>query len=341
MPERVMGRRWGVTALLVAGLLVAGGCSVDRGDDAAAEETPTSLAATTPPTDESGEPLTQVTLPDPEVLGGSCGAVTYTPPSAVEPFDAELCRPAGAEARDVGIVLVHGGGGIGGDLTGMTAWSEAYVAAGYTTLSIDYDLFDPGIESPVFPRPEQNVKAAVQYLRGIAPSLGLDPDRILVHGQSAGARLGAVAFTTAGDERFEGRELWPGIDQRVNGFIGFYSTYDGTMQYDEQYYGGPRDDPDAEVRANWVAADSIVNAGRDGAINGPAAFFTGELDWTELAAQQEQLAEQVEAAGYAATSYVHPGGEHGYDSGPSGLTEGGLAAAFAITAWLDGLFPQD
>lgn len=339
--SRPRPRRLVALVSLVGFLAIAtGACSFEEGDDAAAE-IPTRLDGTTPPTDESGELLPPATLPDPAVLGGSCGAVTYTPPTAVEAFDAELCRPAGAEARDVGIVLVHGGGGIGGDLTGMTAWSEAYVAAGYTTLAIDYDLFDPGIESPVFPRPEQNVKAAVQYLRGIGPSLGLDPDRILVHGQSAGARLGAVAFVTAGDDLFEDGELWPGIDQRVNGFIGFYSTYDGTMQYDEQYYGGPRDDPDADIRASWVAADSIVNAGRDGAINGPAAFFTGELDWTELVDQQEQLADRVDAAGHPATSYVHPGGEHGYDSGPSGLTEGGLAAAFAITAWLDGLFPQD
>jgi acetyl esterase/lipase len=325
---------------LAAIAALASACSVDRGDDAAAEQVTTLPPASTPVTDEEGEVITPSTLPDPGVLGGMCGAVTYTPPMAAEAFDAELCRPPGAEARDVGIVLVHGGGGIGGDRTGMTAWAEAYVAAGYTTLSIDYLLFDPGYESPVFPRPEQNVKAAVQYLRGIGPGLGLDPDRILIHGQSAGARLGAVAFTTAGDDRFEDGELWVGIDQRVNGLVGFYSTYDGTMQYDGQYYGGARDDLDPDVRANWVAADAIVNAGRDGAVHGPAAFFTGELDWSELAVQQEELAERVRAAGYVATSYVHPGGEHGYDSGPSGLTEGGQAAAFAITAWLDGQFPQ-
>jgi acetyl esterase/lipase len=332
--------RAGLAAALVVAALVAVGCSVDQGDDAAAEQVTTPTPATTPATDEQGELISPSTLPDPGVLGGTCGAVTYTPPTAVEAFGAELCRPPGAEARDVGIVLVHGGGGIGGDRTGMTAWAEAYVAAGYTTLSIDYLLFDPGVESPVFPRPEQNVKAAVQYLRGIGPGLGLDPDRILIHGQSAGARLGAVAFTTAGDDRFEDGELWVGVDQRVNGLIGFYSTYDGTMQYDDQYYGGSRDDADPEVRANWVAADSIVNAGEDGAINGPAAFFTGELDWSELAVQQDELAERVRDAGYIATSYVHPFGEHGYDAGTSGLTEGGQAAAFAITAWLDGQFPQ-
>jgi acetyl esterase/lipase len=181
----------------------------------------------------------------------------------------------------------------------------------------------------------------VQYLRGLSASIGLDSDRIVVHGASAGARLGAVAFTTSGDARFDGDELWEGISDEVNAFVGFYSTYDASMQYDSQYYGGPRDDTDPAVRANWVAADSIVNAGRAGAVHGPAAMFTGELDWSELAMQQEQLATEVRQAGYEANTYVHPGGDHGYDAGPGGLTEGGAAAAFFLVTWLDQVFPQN
>jgi acetyl esterase/lipase len=282
-----------------------------------------------------------VTVRDPGVLGGECGQVTYTPPTAAEAFEGELCRPASPEARDVGIVLVHGGGGIAGDHTAMTAWAEQYVASGYTTLAIDYRLFTVGLESPVFPQPEQNVKAAVQYLRGTADTLGLDADRIVIHGASAGARLGAVAFTTAGDERFAGDELWEGIDDEVNAFVGYYTTYDGTMQYDEQYYGGPRDDEDPDVRANWMAADAIVNAADDDAVAGPVALFTGELDWSELAAQQELLATRVRDAGEEATTHVSSGGDHGYDASTTGLTSAGLEDAAFLAGWLDSMFPQD
>jgi acetyl esterase/lipase len=178
----------------------------------------------------------------------------------------------------------------------------------------------------------------VQFLRGSAPSLGLDPDRIVVHGASAGARIGAVAYTTPGDPLFAGGELWPGVPDHVDAFVGFYSTYDGSHQYDTQYYGGDRDDLDPAVRAGWSGADALANAAN---VVGPAAFFTGELDWAELATQQEQFAAAVEAAGYQASTFVADGGEHGYDSSPSGLTEGGLIASAFIMGWLDGLFPQD
>src|SRR6185503_13785002 len=108
----------------------------------------------------------------------------------------------------------------------------------------DYHLFWPGTrERPVFPRPEQDVKAAVQYLRGVARALGVRRDRLVVQGQSAGARIGAVAFTTPDDPWFSGpgpgSGLHAGLSSRVDAFIGFYHPYDGTMQFDDQYFGGP------------------------------------------------------------------------------------------------------
>jgi acetyl esterase/lipase len=331
------GRARAAGALAALALGVAA-CSYETGAEDREADTTASIGDDGPARTAPAAPA--ATVPDPGVLGGSCGSVTYTPPTATEPFSGELCRPASPEARDVGIILVHGGGGIAGDATAMTAWEDQYGAAGYTTLSIDYKLFDPGVQSPVFPQPEQNVKAAVQYLRGAADALGLDPERIVVHGASAGARLGAVAFTTAGNDRYAGSELWGDIDDTVDALIGYYSTYDGTMQYDSQYYGGPRDDPSADIRANWVAADSIVNAADPEAIHGPVALFTGALDWSELATQQDALAAEVQAAGYEANTHVSPGGEHGYDAGPTGLTPAGLEDAAFLVTWLDSVFPQ-
>lgn len=323
---------------IVVLLLLAGGtsaCSFTSGAEEPAAPRPSTAGG---PTDPATVPPS--TLPDPGVAAGTCALVTYTPPTAVEAFEAELCRPEAPVARDVGIVLVHGGGGVAGDHTAVGAWADAYRTAGFTTLAIDYLLFAPGADGPVFPRPEQNVKAAVQFLRGSATALDLDDHRIVVHGLSAGARLGAVAYTTAGAERFAGTELWPGIDDTVNAFVGFYSTYDGTMQYDRQYYGGLRDDPDPEVRTRWVAADSLVRAGDPETIAGPAALFTGELDWSELIVQQDELASRVRAAGHDAITSVSPSGEHGYDAGPAGLSEAGQIDAVTLVAWLDRQFPQ-
>ncbi len=267
---------------------------------------------------------------------GECRVVTYTPPTASRSQEGDLCRPS-SEARGVGVLLLHGGGGTSGDRGSVSAWADQYLDAGFVTFAIDYTLFAPGVDSPVFPQPEQNAKAAVQYLRGTASRTGIDPDSIVVQGFSAGARIGAVAHTTSGDDWFAGPELWPGIPDHVDAFVGFYSTYDGTMNNDPQYYGGLRDDPDPEVRRAWMRADSIANGRRS---SGPVALFTGELDWIELVGQQEALARAVREAGHEAHTSVALGAEHGYDSAGGTLTPQGLIDATFLVSWLDQLFAQ-
>ena len=149
------------------------------------------------------------------------------------------CAARRRTERDVAVVVVHGGSGIGGSYQGMRRWANRYLVEGYVTFLPEYHLFNPGGETPVFPRPEQNIKAAVQYLRGTGNALGIDKDRIVVQGQSAGSRIAAVAFTSPDDPWFAGPELYKGISDKVDGLIGFYHPYDGTMQYADQYFGGP------------------------------------------------------------------------------------------------------
>ena len=72
----------------------------------------------------------------------------------------------------------------------MKPWSNRLNTEGYVTFAVDYHLFSEGVGSPVFPLPEQNIKAAVQYLRGTANALGIRNDHIVVEGFSSGARLG-------------------------------------------------------------------------------------------------------------------------------------------------------
>jgi acetyl esterase/lipase len=294
------------------------------GDDSAATPTSTTIAT--------------VTLPDPEVGAGSCEMVVYTPPGAPERHEAELCVPTAATRRDVGIVLVHGGSGKFGDHNGVAPWAEAYTDEGYVTLAVTYHLFDLDDRSPVFPRPEQDIKAAVQFLRGSADALGLDPERILVQGLSAGARLGAVAFTTGNDPYFAGPSLWPDIPDHVNGFVGFYSTYDATLEDDGFYYGGERDDDDPEVRRRWAKADALANAGD---ATGPGVFFSGDDDWNVLITQMEQFVDALDEAGLEGQATVAEDGDHGFDQADGELTTSGEQALTGLLWWLDDRFPQD
>lgn len=277
-------------------------------------------------------------LPDPEVAPGTCKVVTYTPDTAKEPQKGELCRPA-ADQRDVAVMVVHGGSGIGGGYQGMRSWANRLTAEGYVVFLPDYHLFTPGGQSPVFPWPEQNIKAAVQYLRGTAKATGISRRNVVVQGMSAGARLGAVAYTTPNDEYFDGPELWPDISDAVDGFIGFYHTYDGSMQFSTQYYGGTDDSTTAAVRERWDRADAIANASD---VEGPALFITGSKDWDLIADHQDQFAVVVRDAGEDADTFVITGGSHGFDTGTTTrLSRLGEQAAGIVLVWLNDHFPQD
>jgi dienelactone hydrolase len=178
----------------------------------------------------------------------------------------------------------------------------------------------------------------VQFLRGTANAIGIRNDHIAVEGFSAGARLAAEAFTTGDDPYFAGVELWPLISDQVNALIGFYHPLDGSMQYQDQYYGGDDSSPNAAVQQRWDLADSLSHADR---AKGPALFLTGSEDWDLQIIQMAQFTQAMQAAGQEAGYLVVPGGGHGFDEGDGyRLSKLGEGSATAVLVFLNHSFPQ-
>jgi acetyl esterase/lipase len=332
-PRLLLGGIALVVVALVAGIV---GCGGDRTPTESASPVNRQVGAAVASTVGTTATTVPDVLADPGVGPGECKIVTYTPPTAKVPMGGELCRPK-ENQRDVAVMVVHGGSGISGSFDGMRRWANRYIAEGYVTFLPEYYLFGVGGESPVFPHPEQNIKAAVQYLRGTGNALGIDKDRIVVQGQSAGARVGAVAYTTPGDLLFAGPELYPDVPDTVNGFIGFYHPYDGTMQFADQYFGGSEFSTDVRVQTRLDKGDSLGHA--NDAV-GPAIFITGGDDWDIIDQQQEAFASALKANGHEAESYVIPGGGHGFDEGGQFLTQLGEKSAVLTLKWLNDNFPQ-
>lgn len=340
MPMSPRLRRVAALALAASVLAATAGCSDEGSDDAVGALPGGEVAAAG--IDEEGDaapsPPAPDVLPDPGVAPGRCETRTYTPPTASAPHDGLLCRPAEAQ-RDVAVVLVHGGGGVEGAPGSLTGWARRLNVEGYVTFQISYHLFsEHGEDEAVFPLPEQNVKAAVQYLRGTGNALGIDKDRIAVQGHSAGARLGAVAFTSPGDRYFAGPELWPAIPDDVNAFIGFYHPYDGTMMFSTTYFGGSEESDDPVVQLRWAQADSLADAEDADA---PALFVNGERDWDVIDDQQDEFAARLRADGQVARAVIIERGAHGFDLGGSRLTRLGEEAATHVLEFLNEVFPQD
>ncbi len=325
MPHRRFAPVFGTLAL-VALLAVAGFTVWPRDDDGSAP-------APAPATAGTAADLPEVAPPG--VAPGRCGVVVYTPPRATQPHEADLCRPRGATRGAV--VLVHGGGGYSGDRSTMQEWAAWYGEQGFVTLSVDYTLLGDGSPEPVYPRPERDLKAAVQWVRLQADRLGVDPQRILLHGSSAGARLAAQVLVTPGDSYFAGRDLWPGVADDAAGLIGFYGYYDGDTLEAERYYGGPDDDDDREVRRRWQEANSVARAAE---ATGPVLLFHGDVDGLITVAQTERFGAALAEVGADVTAYIVTDADHAFDGRFGDLTtETGQDAAAEIATWLDQRYP--
>ena len=87
------------------------------------------------------------------------------------------------------VVEIHGGGFMMGDIEMMDPWCQAVAAlCGAVVVSVGYRL------APEYPFPAgiEDCYAALCWTAGNAASLGVDPDRIAIAGQSAGGGLAAA-----------------------------------------------------------------------------------------------------------------------------------------------------
>ncbi|WP_132252505.1 alpha/beta hydrolase [Methylobacterium segetis] len=105
------------------------------------------------------------------------------------PLHARLYVPAGAEAApSAGLLFFHGGGFVAGDLDTHDGICRALTAAsGCRTVSVAYRLAP---EHP-FPAAVEDARASLAWVAAHAPALGIDPARLAVGGDSAGAGLAA------------------------------------------------------------------------------------------------------------------------------------------------------
>jgi acetyl esterase/lipase len=170
------------------------------------------------------------------------------------------------------VMFIHGGAWKVGSKSGYgTSWGPYLAERGYVVFAIDYRLSTP--TTPTWPQALLDCKAALQYLRGDAAALGVDPDRIAVGGDSAGGELSSMLALTQDWPAFANRypgDPFAGASTKVKAVIPAYAVFDmmawwrwtkigyptTALEYtslDELFGGSPMDVPGAYLEASPLA----------------------------------------------------------------------------------------
>jgi len=106
--------------------------------------------------------------------------------------------PRGSSQR-VGVLIVHGGGWQSGDSREFASLNRELAGRGYLVAAINYRL----APQYRFPAALEDARQAIAYLKTHAADLGLDGNRLVLLGRSAGGQLAMLA-AYAGDPAVRG-----------------------------------------------------------------------------------------------------------------------------------------
>ncbi|MFM1959426.1 MAG: hypothetical protein RL588_943 [Pseudomonadota bacterium] len=119
------------------------------------------------------------------------GDLAYAAPAPGTPASVHLLDlwPGATPLPAPVVVFVHGGTWMhGGKYAGTAKQARAFRSAGFAYATVNYRLLRHGPPQAA----AQDIARAVAFLRGEAKGCGLDPDRIILMGHSAGAHLAAL-----------------------------------------------------------------------------------------------------------------------------------------------------
>ena len=139
------------------------------------------------------------------------------------------------------IVAIHGGGWQIGGPIGYQHWGPYLANRGYAVYAISYRLSKPGQKT--FPEALHDVRAAIQFLKGRAGELRINPERIGVMGDSAGGHLAALVALAGDHPSFTGFKGGPhsNLSTKVKVAIPIYGVFDMYQQWQHDLETRPRD----------------------------------------------------------------------------------------------------
>jgi acetyl esterase len=245
-------------------------------------------------------------VPPPHPAQVAC-VVDRTVPSPAGDIAVRIYWPEGTPGPMPVVVFAHGGGFVFCDLDSHDELCRAMAnGIGAVVVSVDYRLAP---ESP-WPAAAEDVYAVADWATQQAGTLGADPGRLLVAGDSAGGNLAAVTALMARDRD------WPPIAGQLLVYPVIAADF-GTASY--QSYGEGYYNTAAAMAWYWDQyAPKLVDRSHPYASPlrarltdlPPAVVITAECD--PLSSEGEHYAKALVAAGVPAIHRNYAGAIHGF-----------------------------
>jgi len=214
----------------------------------------------------------------------------------------DLLMPASRQPVPV-IVFVLGSGWRATSRERLLPQLTFLAQAGYAVASIDYR----GSGEASFPDPQKDVMAAVRFLRANAGSFNIDPERIVLLGNSAGGHLAFGAALGADSDLFSDPRS-DGTSSAVQALIGIYPALyfstdrPGYNQHLRQQLG----QPDTQIPQGAEAIDLLTPA------DPPILLIHGTADRVVPLASSERFYEESTRQGHDVDMVVADGIGHSF-----------------------------
>jgi acetyl esterase/lipase len=201
-----------------------------------------------------------------------------------------------------GVIVIHGGGWVEGDKESMLeTFCLPFVEHGFVVANVDYRL----ASAAPAPAAVNDVLQAAKWFHDRAADYKVDPNQIIVTGNSAGGHLAMMVAMASESEGF-------GPSTKVAAVINFYGISDVADQLQ-----GPRSRPytmawipEQPNRMELAKKLSPITHLRKGLP--PVLSIHGDADAVVPYEQSVRLTKELKAAGDQAELISVSGGEHGF-----------------------------
>ena len=210
-------------------------------------------------------------------------------------LELHVFNPEGFKSTDKRpvFVAIHGGGWVGGTPQRFYPYANWFVDKGFVGISVQYRLIKKG-KSNVFDCVKDG-REALRYIRANATKLGIDPQKIVVSGGSAGGHVASGTALFNFDHKDEDLK----VSCEPNAMVLLFPVIDTS----KQGYGN------GKIGKEWKSLSPAHNVTDK---TPPTLIFHGAKDNVTPLAGAKIYKKEMDAKGKKCELVIDPNGKHGH-----------------------------